>query len=179
MRASRIFAFARTIRCARVGAGVRNARAISSVVSPHTSRRVSATCASGDERRMTTGEDQPQPVVFDALRIRPGRRILDGDVHAAALILERIEPLAPAQTVDRFEPPGGHQPGSRVGWNAVAGPLLERGAKRIMERFFSGVEVADQPDQRRQDPARLGNIDGVHRFEVLDRQPSRGSIRPS
>jgi hypothetical protein len=45
--ASRILAFARTIRCASVGAGVKNALAISSVVRPQTSRSVSAICASG------------------------------------------------------------------------------------------------------------------------------------
>ena len=48
MRASRIFAFARTMRWASVGAPLRNACAISSVVRPHTSRSVSATCASDD-----------------------------------------------------------------------------------------------------------------------------------
>jgi hypothetical protein len=47
MRASRIFALARTIRCASVGGEVRKARAISSVVRPHTSRSVNATRASG------------------------------------------------------------------------------------------------------------------------------------
>src|SRR3989454_1165846 len=47
MRASRIFALARTIRWATVGGFVRNARAISSVVRPQTSRSVIATWASG------------------------------------------------------------------------------------------------------------------------------------
>src|SRR5215510_11248134 len=46
MRATRIFAFARTIRCAMVGTGTRNARAISSVDNPPSVRSVSATCAS-------------------------------------------------------------------------------------------------------------------------------------
>jgi ribosomal protein L22 len=40
--------FARTIRCAIVGSGVRKARAISPVVSPPSSRSVSATRASVD-----------------------------------------------------------------------------------------------------------------------------------
>jgi hypothetical protein len=48
MRSCRIRALARTIRCARVGAPVRKAEAISSVVMPQTSRSVSATWASGD-----------------------------------------------------------------------------------------------------------------------------------
>jgi hypothetical protein len=47
MRALRIFAFARTRRCASVGSGTKKARAISSVVSPPNVRNVSATRASG------------------------------------------------------------------------------------------------------------------------------------
>ena len=46
MPAARIFRFARTSRCAIVASGTRNARAISSVVSPPSVRSVSATCAS-------------------------------------------------------------------------------------------------------------------------------------
>ena len=46
MPASRIFRFARTSRCAIVGSATRKARAISVVVSPPTSRSVSATRAS-------------------------------------------------------------------------------------------------------------------------------------
>src|SRR5207247_1816116 len=45
-RASRRVRLARTMRCATVGSGTRNARAISSVVSPPSNRRVSATRAS-------------------------------------------------------------------------------------------------------------------------------------
>ena len=45
---SRIFALARTMRCASVRGVMRKALAISSVVNPHTSRKVSATRASGD-----------------------------------------------------------------------------------------------------------------------------------
>ena len=44
MSASRILDFPRTMRCAIVPGAVRNAPAISSVVSPHTSRSVSGTC---------------------------------------------------------------------------------------------------------------------------------------
>src|SRR5260370_715450 len=46
IRAVRILRLARTSRCAIVGAGTRNARAISSVVRPHSERSESATCAS-------------------------------------------------------------------------------------------------------------------------------------
>jgi hypothetical protein len=46
---------------------------------------------------MTTGEDQPQPIVFHTFRVGPRRRILDGHVQPAPLVLQRIEPLAPAR----------------------------------------------------------------------------------
>ena len=63
MCASRILRFARTMRCAIVGSGTRNARAISSVCRPPSSRNVSGTCALGAERGMAAREDQPEAVV--------------------------------------------------------------------------------------------------------------------
>ena len=42
-----ICCFARLIRCAMVASGTRNARAISTVLSPPTARRVRATCDAG------------------------------------------------------------------------------------------------------------------------------------
>jgi hypothetical protein len=60
MRASRILALARTMRWASVGAGVRKAWAISSVVRPHTSRSVRATWVSGPR-----AGDRWAPIVRD------------------------------------------------------------------------------------------------------------------
>ena len=48
IRAAVIFFFARVIRAAIVGSGTRNVWAMSAVVTPHTSRSVSAICASGE-----------------------------------------------------------------------------------------------------------------------------------
>jgi hypothetical protein len=48
MRAAAIFFFARVMRAAIVDSGTRNARAISAVLRPQTSRKVSATWASRD-----------------------------------------------------------------------------------------------------------------------------------
>ena len=56
-------AFARTMRCARVDGVTRNARAISSVVRPQTSR---ATCPSGG-RGDGNGKDETEAVVLDFL----------------------------------------------------------------------------------------------------------------
>src|SRR5438046_3108755 len=86
MRASRIFALARTMRWATVGGPVRKARAISSVVRPQTSRKVSAICASGGSvaRRVeagapahcvdgpgAAGRDEPRPGIGGYAITRP------------------------------------------------------------------------------------------------------------
>ncbi len=60
---SRSLRLARTIRWAIVASGTRNARAISAVCRPPSSRSVSATWASGDERRVAAQEHQPELVV--------------------------------------------------------------------------------------------------------------------
>ena len=63
MLAPRIFAFARTIRCAIVVSGTRNARAISGASSPPSSRNVKRDPGLGGEGGVAAREDQPEPVV--------------------------------------------------------------------------------------------------------------------
>ena len=96
--------------------------------------------------------------------VRPCRRIIDGNVERGARLVQRIEARAPAHGVDRLEAAGGHEPGAGVGGNAVAWPLLERRPESVVQRFLSRVEVAEQPDERSEHAARVGEIDGVHRF---------------
>ena len=175
MRASRIFVLARTIRWASVGAGVRNARPISSVVSPHTSRRVSATCASGASGGMAAGENQAKPVVFDRLCVGPRGVIGHRDVGGALGLVERVEPLAAAQRVDRLEAAGRHEPGARIRRNAVARPLLERRSERVVQGLLGDVEVTQQTDQRGEHTARFGEIDGAHRLVDVVRRHSAQS----
>src|SRR5215207_9748088 len=99
MPASRILALARTMRCDNVGGAVRKARAISSVVRPQTSRRVSATRASGDRAGS-------QPVVCDAL-IVPLFLVLGAVVDLSGEDWQRgVEPGAPSNAVDGLEPAG-------------------------------------------------------------------------
>ncbi len=57
---ARMTAFARTMRWASVAGVTRNARAISSVVRPHISRRVSATCPSGTIQVSSIGSTKRQ-----------------------------------------------------------------------------------------------------------------------
>src|SRR5439155_15361615 len=95
----------------------------------------------------------------DALGV-PGRGGLVGNrFDLLGDILDRVEPCAPADAVDRLEAPGRNEPRPRILRHALAWPLLERGAKRVVQRFLREVEIAEKTDQRREDAARLGAIE--------------------
>ena len=50
-------------------------------------------------------------------------------------------------------------------------PLLERGAKSVVQRLLGEIEVAKQADQRREYAARFGAVDGVNSLaRVLGRR---------
>ena len=171
MRASRIFVLARTMRCASVGGAVRKARAISSVVRPQTSRSVSAICASGgsagwqqvkiSRSRSSSTPSSSTSAASGGLRLEP-RGELDE---------RRVEPGAPAHAVDRLEAPGRDEPRARIRGHAVARPALDGRGERVVQRLLGEVEVAEQADQRGEDAARLGAVDGVehlaHRFDRI------------
>ena len=93
------------MRCATVGSGTRNARAISSVVSPPSSRSVSATRASVDSTGWHADEDQPQQIVADVVVERRvevrRRRLLVGLELVAELFVLALEQLA-AAAADRW-----------------------------------------------------------------------------
>ena len=112
------------------------------------------------ERGMAAGEDEAQPIVFDDLGVpRRGRVVGDG-LDLVGDIVDRIEPGVPADAVDGLEASGGHEPRARIRRHAIARPLLERGAKGVVQRFFGEIEVAEQANERREDAPRLGAIDG-------------------
>ena len=56
------------------------------------------------QRRMAAREDESQPIVLDALVVRPRRSIEDADIGALAHVVERIEPGAAPKAVDCLEP---------------------------------------------------------------------------
>ena len=113
------------------------------------------------ERRVAAREDQTQPVVFDRFVAR--RRFVGDRLDLVDPVLERVEARAPADAVDRLETPGGYEPGARVRGHAFARPLLERRPERLVKRFLGDVEIAEQPDERREHASRLGTVDGVER----------------
>jgi hypothetical protein len=104
------------------------------------------------QRRVAAGEDQTQPIVFERLMLewrRVDRRLeLPGEFHN-----RRVETRTTAQDVDRLEPASGHQPRERVVGQPVAWPPLDGGRERFVQRLFGQIEIADKPDERREDAA--------------------------
>jgi hypothetical protein len=46
-------------------------------------------------------------------------------------------------------------------------PLFHRSHERVVHRFLGAIEVAEEPDQRRQDAARFRTVDAVDQlFDV-------------
>ena len=63
----------------------------------------------------------------------------------------RVSPKA----VEALAPSGRQKPGGGFLGHAVAGPMLERLDHRLRHELLGEVEVAEEADQARRDPARL------------------------
>src|SRR4051794_20859153 len=61
--------------------------------------------------------------------------------------------------VDRSIAARAYEPRARVVGLALAWPLFERRAERILQRLLGGVEIAEETDQRGEHAARLGAKD--------------------
>ena len=114
------------------------------------------------QRRMTTREDQPQPIVLD-LVLAGGLGIQRARVEPFGELSERgSKARAAPHAVDRLEAAGGHEPRARVARHAVARPLLDRRRKGIVHRLFGEIEIAEQADQGCEHTPRVGAVDGIH-----------------
>ena len=120
MRASRILAFARTTRPASVEAAIRKARAISSVVSPHTSRNVKANRASGansgwQQMKIKRNWSSSTPSLSDTVTllviVLSINAILSSEASNRAR--RRSESIASRSHI-------GNEPGAGVVWRAVS-----------------------------------------------------------
>ncbi len=162
LRRRAILFFARTSRCASVGSGSRNARAISGVERPQTSLSVSAARASGMDRRMAADEDQLEPLVGDqpgvghCFLFRAGRRLGIGQRGARSCRapphhVERGtvgDAVEPCRRIARcFGRPGRHRPGAGLG---------ERFLRRYRDRGTGprARHALARRDRARPDPAR-------------------------
>ena len=103
------------------------------------------------------------PDNFVELTERPGiggwrRRRFD---RPCQLVDGGVEPRGATETIDRLEPPCRDEPRARIRRNVLLGPPLERSREGVVHGFFRQIEIAEQPDQRRQHAARVGSVDGL------------------
>ncbi len=103
------------------------------------------------QRGVATGEDQPEAVV-----LRPGDVVGHRLDMCHEGLLVRSTPLA-TDHVDRPPLGGRRDPCRGVCRDAVDRPPLHGDQERVLHRVLSQVEVAAEPDQRRDDPARLAS----------------------
>ncbi len=169
MRASRILPLARTRRCAIVGSGTRNARAISAVVSPPSRRRVSATWAelpSAGWQQVKISRSRSSwhsfgrwclggcwrrwPASFGGAA--PGQPATGADSRMAWTCLS-CPGGSRRSVVDALVSRGRDQPARRTRRQPVARPALQRRREGILDRVFGDVDVAEDADQYRYRPA--------------------------
>lgn len=110
------------------------------------------------DSRVAAGEDQPQHVVLDRFHVAR-LRFVDAIEAVLDVLLRGIETRTPPDRVDRLEAAGRDKPAGGVGGNAIDRPCSCGGRKGIVQRLLRAVEIAEQSDQRRQHPARLGSVD--------------------
>ena len=104
------------------------------------------------QRRVTAGEDQPQPIVDDHALVVHGRLLGLGE--QARQLGQPFGAVGhrpgPPQAVDRPPARGGGEPRPRVGRDPVAPPDRDRGLERVLHGVLGQLEVTDLPDQRGQ-----------------------------
>ena len=158
MPASRIFALPRTMRWATVDGVVSKALAISSVVKPHTSRNVKATC-------VFCGKAGWQHVKINRRR---SSSMSWSTGSASCLPLPRGDAPRLARTASsRARRRTASIPLNRpvetshagVVGSPLARPLFDGRGKRLLKRLLGQIKVAEQADQGCQHVTRLGPID--------------------
>jgi hypothetical protein len=104
---------------------------------------------------VAAGENQTQTVVDHV-------RLILGELHRHVGFAGHFA-APPAQPVDGLEPPRGNQPRARIGRDALDRPLLDRCRERILQRLLGEIEIAEEADERRENPAGLGAINRLDR----------------
>jgi hypothetical protein len=143
------------------------------------------------QRRMATGEDQPQPIIRD--RAHAGFSFddrvgvdclelgLDGRFALEELLLLGERPPTP-DPVDRPVPGGRRDPCPGVVGYAASRPRLERGEEGLLDRLLGEIEVTQDADQGCDRPALLLAEDAVDdgvRIGCLGHAPGRQPLAPA
>ena len=105
---------------------------------------MSATACLDRERRVTTREDQPEAIVFDATVV--GVRIVGAGQHRRLLLFGRAAGRA-AQPVERAIARGRCEPGAGVARDAVTGPSVEGLREGILRAFLGEIPVAGRANE--------------------------------
>src|SRR4029079_7191162 len=111
-------------------------------------------------RRMAACEYQSQSIIrksgggFVERRTPLCRRLV-------VIITQQLALLAPspltARDIDELAMRRCRDPRTGIVWNALLGPVRERGGERILHRLFRAIERAAQADQRCDDPPVLAS----------------------
>src|SRR4029077_18710053 len=139
------------------------------------------------KRRVTAGEDQPEPLVVDGAG-RPGRVVV---VQQLSLLLFVVALVLAPDPVDGLAVGGGGEPGAGAGGHAVGRPPLDGGRERLGRRLFGDVEITEAPGQGGDHPGpllavrlgdRLTDVGHAHRhgrtsiFRLQAFDPSAASL---
>ena len=165
MWALAILALARLIRWPIVASGTRKTRAMSTVVKPADRAQRQRDLRLGRQRRVATGEQQPQPIVAIVGVVVVHRRTL-GQEPKRFLFLRRSPRFAP-QAVEGLVASDGGQPRARLVGNAVATPRVGGDDDRIVQRVLGPVDVTCQTNEGGQNLATLDSNDLVERIDQL------------
>src|SRR5204862_239409 len=103
----------------------------------------------GGECRMTTGEDELEPLVWKLRRVHGVLGCL-GHLEQAGL---RGQRAIAANAIDRSVPGRRQEPGALVGGLTVARPALRGDGEGLLSGFLGEVEVAEEADERSEDAA--------------------------
>jgi hypothetical protein len=112
----------------------------------------------GPESRMTAGEYQSQAIVPEHLVVigflRPGgigsRRLPQNQVPKSNVAADSIDSLVPSNV---------NQPGARIVGYASLRPAFEGRGKSFLPRLLGQIEISQETDQGRKDPACLPGED--------------------
>src|SRR5581483_1188079 len=111
------------------------------------------------DRRVTAGEDEPEPVVLERLGVAVAGH---GHLARRARLELALERAGSARAVDRAVARDGREPGGGPRRDPLAGPALERERERVLESVLGGVEVAARvAHERRHYEAVLAAEDGL------------------
>ena len=180
MPAARIFRFARTRRCAIAGSATRNACAISVVVRPPTSRRVSATrlseASAGWQHVKTRASRSSGIALTSSSSTGSSCRRPMSSAFCWKTFSRRIRSIARFRAVVTIQAPGRAR-------HAVARPALEGGRERVLHRVLGELEVTEDAREDRDGTAPLLSEDPLdvrlHAGVIAESAGSRSTRCPS